>query len=83
MIEKGQIVNADIKIKYKYKLKYKEEWVNDAIFSRPYESDYPKIDKDSLFFHSYMPCLKKRHDVCDITLLDMKNVIKVGFKNNR
>ena len=25
-----------------------------------------------------MPCLKKRYDVCDITLLDIKNVVKVG-----
>jgi hypothetical protein len=83
MIDKGQIVSADIKIRYKYKAKYKEEWVKDAIFSRPYKGDYPKLDKESLFFKRFMPNPNKRHDVCDIELLNMKNVIKVSFKNNR
>ena len=78
MIEKGQIINADIKIKYKYKTKYREEWIIDTIFSRPYNSEYPKINKESLFFRRYMPNPGKRYNVCDIKLLDMKNVIKVG-----
>lgn len=83
MIDKGQIVNADIKISYKYKTKKKEEWINDTIFSRDYESNYPKIDKESLFFKRFMSDPIKRSFVCNIELLDMKNIIKVGFKNNR
>jgi|TARA_R110000824_G_C14945580_1_gene650342 hypothetical protein len=83
MIEKGQIINADIKIKYKYKTKYKVEWINDTIFTRPYSGSYPKINKESNFFKRYMPDLSKRHNICDIEVLNIKNIIKLGFKNNR
>lgn len=80
-IKKGELIMADIKIRYKYLKSYKEEWVSRTIFSRPYESDYPILDVNSLFFKRFMPNPGKRINVCDIQILDVKNIIRTGFIN--
>jgi hypothetical protein len=80
-IRKGELIMADIKIRYKYLKSYKEEWVNKSIFSRPYESDYPMLDVNSLFFKRFMRNPTKRINVCDIQILDIKNIIRTGFIN--
>ena len=82
-IKKGELVMADIKIRYKYLKSYKEEWAKRAIFSRPYKSFYPKLDVDSLFFKRFMPNPVKRVNISDIQILDIKNIIRTGFINKR
>ena len=68
-VKPGELLYADFTIRYREKNKFKTKDIRQGILSRPYESNWPVIDK------------KQIQNITDISITEIKIRARTGFIN--
>ena len=79
-IKPGEIIFADFKVTYRFKNRVQSKNIREGILSRPWESDWPKIDIKHTGVSRWFD-RKKIHDITDISVSDIKLRVRTGFKH--
>lgn len=81
-MDPGELVYADAVFKFKLKGRAYKKTLNQAIVSRKYEGDWPKLDKKrySMIIGKLVD-RKKLQDISDIEIIGLEILARTGYIN--
>ena len=74
-IDKGEIVFCNITLKYLDNLKVKIIKLDKVIFSRKYNSNYPKLNIN----HNIISKIKSKNIIKDVEVINLDIIVRTGY----